>query len=294
MKRSIRVATFLSVLLVAGTIGVAAFAGSDNPGRAALARLEAAASKGDALAAEILDRFSEYAASRGLSPEALAAGGREVAQIEQTSQLMVAARGLVPFSVRIDVDVRLSDRRSLDAYVSDRRSALVTLATLQSGRALTVAVGFERRPALTTFLELSRRYGAVLEQVLVDATVRGERRFTQVMDGRAADQLQGMASSDIVAWLQQSVRDSEQPLCGASPGDIEWLVQSARVNISSDKAVALSVEQGILLVDPLDDVLDPYRSQALFVTAGAWPNVTTALESIEDRRPPDNTCQEAK
>jgi hypothetical protein len=288
----------LTAILLAGTVAAyslgIATAGSESAAALALRHLQSAAARGDTAAAAVLVEYERFTAANGLSPEEAATRGGDVAEIASMGPLNIAARGLAPFSVRIDASADLSNRAKLAAYIATRTAALASLASEQPGRALTVSVGFQRQPLLSDVLDLARQYDASPDQVLMDAMIDGQRRLTHVFAGPAAEGLTARANKDVINDLGLAVIEMAQPLCGAAPEDIVWQVQSVRFHMRADAALAMADEPDVLLIDPLDDVVDAYGGMTVFVNVAAWPNATTALSEIESRMPADNICQEVK
>lgn len=284
---------FAGAVLAIASVGFV-IGGSTNPALIELGRLESAAARGDATAATILAEYGRFAAARGVSPDVAAADGGEVSVRAGVGPLNVAARGLAPFSIRVDASADLSDAPALAAYLATRRSALATVAAASPSRTITVFVGFRSRPGLTALLDTARAFDAVPDQLLVDATIGGERRFTQVFSPESTQELVSKSNGQVLAELREAVASMQQPLCGSQADDIEWAVRSARLRLRADAALAMARDPNVLLVDPVEDVLDDLRLSAVWVTVAAWPNVTTALEGLEDRKPRDEICQEAK
>ncbi len=238
-----------------------------------------------------VDQLAELAADRDLTPEELVgAGGELTERIDQP--LRAAVSGVTPFYARIDAVADLTSADDVNAYVRTRRAALDALVRTDGTAPITVSLGFSERPTLSAVLDLVRLHHGRVEQVLLDATVRGQRLFTQVLARDAATVLTASTNEQVARQLVQTLEEMDQPLCGAAPQSIEWHVRATRVNLLVSDAAALATEKSVLLVDPLNDMTDDYRTRVAEVNVGAWPNVTIASEESAGKVAPDAICQE--
>lgn len=266
-------------------------AGPPNRGLDFYAELVARAAGGDAAAADAVAQLRGLAESRGVTPEELILAGGELAE-RADQPIPAAAQGVTPFFIRIDAVAGLETADDLQAYVDARRAALAELVEVDGGGPITVSLGFSERPLLGPMLDLVRTHNGQVEQVLLDASLDGRRLFTAVMAKEEAAALAQVSNAEALAHLVTLVEEMQQPLCGASAANIEWLVRATRVSVTAADAAEMAREPAVLLVDPMDDVLAGYRARAAEVNVGAWPNVTIASEELDGDVAPDAICEE--
>lgn len=258
-----------------------------------LLELQERAVAGEAWAQDAVASIENLAAAKHVSAQELALAGG--AFTERTGKPMaIGAQGIRPFFVRLDASVKLTTAGDLDRYLKDRQAALAALVRTGEGAPITASLGFAERPTIGDVLNLVRAHNAVIEQVLLDATLNGKRLFTQVMALDEAAAMTEITNDDVSRRLTLLANEMEQPLCGAEASDIEWRVRAMRVSLSAADAAALATEPAVLLVDPLDDVTAAYRGQAAEVNVGAWPNVTITSEQLAGKAVADAICQEGR
>lgn len=266
-------------------------AGPANRGLEVYTELVARAANGDPAAADAVARLGDLAVARGVTPEQLILGGGELA--ERTDRpIPAAAQGVTPFFIRVDAVSDLQTAEDLQAYLDSRRAALADLVQRDANQRIGVSLGFSERPQLPVVLDLVRAHRGQIEQLLLDATIDGQRLFTAVLAKGEAEALTQTTNPDVLAHLADLVEEMQQPLCGATTAELEWRVRATRVSLTASDADGLSREPVVVLVDPMDDVLAPYRARAAEVNVGAWPNVTTANEDLAGDVAPDAICQE--
>lgn len=299
--RSLRwlgVLALLTVGVLAVRPGPAAVeAVAPNVGLATYERLRAAAASGDRDAAAALARFEAFVLAKGQTPASAAAAATTLTDLlELGNTLTVSARGFVPFYVRIDGAAILDDRGRLDAYVATRRAALASFAASdsQTGRRVLVQVGFERRPDLEDILGMARLSNAGVDQLLIDGVVGGRRLFTHALTGPAAAELAELQPGTATGRVKELTLEMGVPLCGADIDQIEWRVQLVRLRLSVADALRLSGQRGVLVVDPIEDAIEPYAPRVVSVNVGAWPSVTVASEVLAGQDPFALACEETK
>jgi hypothetical protein len=229
------------------------------------ATLRRDADNGDRRAKELVAAVDTYTKRAGISIEEMGSLGPGTTNVRALGPIRLRVEDHAPWGISIRNFTELPTESDLDAYVALRTGALRKIASSTPQRELHVVATPNRFVDLDKFI---RDLGCTcsISEVVVDVFVDGEWAFMSFVG------LQGVPDQGI---FDDVLSNAEQAAAGHLPGvtrdELRLTVRRISLTATAAQARELSGRPDILLVDPLDDLGDPYRGRAALVevTGGA-------------------------
>lgn len=222
------------------------------------------AAAGNPETVELREAIDAYLEERGLTLEDLPPPEQTA---ERISDGIVTLRleGFEPWSLTIRNDTEVDDADQLTAYRDLRHAALRSIAGSTPNREIEVAVTPDAFVGIPEFLEALAWEGAV-ERSRADVW-RGSDWVMEVgtQVETARDRLQPV--------LEEQVSSTLDLYPDLRLDDLDFTVRQLRLRLPASEAAKMVDADGVLLVDPLTDLLDRFAHRAALVTLANAPDV---------------------
>lgn len=230
-------------------------------------RMQLDADRGDARAKEMLAAVDAYKAEMGISIDQMGPLDPGTTETRTDGLIRLRIEDYAPWGLSIRTLTELRSRTDQAAYIALRTGALRGLASASPERDLRVVVTPNRLIALDEFIA---NLGCVctVTEVVVDVFVGDEWAFSSV---RGID---GALNSEVADVLSaQAVEAAAIYLTGVDQDALRLTVRRISLTTTAEAARQLSDRSVVLLVDPLDDLGDPYRGRAALIEVSGAPDV---------------------
>jgi hypothetical protein len=167
MRRRL-VALVAALLAAIGGLAALTPAAAEGPGGTILARIIAAAGRGDARASAALDDLKSYASRNRIDLARISAEG--VADSRRSARSTLSARGLAPFWIDVFQDVTFDQSYAIGDYVVERRA---DAASLSGGRRHAGLLSMSGFVPLDRLCELRAATNASIDDAVVDVWLGG-------------------------------------------------------------------------------------------------------------------------
>lgn len=264
----------LPVAIAIGIAGVAATSPTEaiDPGGHILVNLKAAAERGDRRAQAALDDLESYAAAHGLDLARLTS--KEVAEGRTAGRVTLRAQGIAPFWIDVYQQVAFDQAYTVQSYVAERRVASLMLSGGARHRGRLSVDGYAPLARLCAVRDAVR---ASIGDADIDVWY-GAKWVSRMGVGPDRADFWGQGCSAIESQLRDLLAEAhaDEPLA-ALVDELRLTVHSATADVAGDSVAALLAEPDVLLFDPQDDLLAPWRGRAAHVRLVAQVDAFTEL-----------------
>lgn len=191
----------------------------------------------------------------------------------------IVAKGSLPFELKVYNSQQFDSEAAIAAYVERRRAALQHLASQDPDRIVEVAISPRDYLPLADLWRIRGAHSLDLDSLTLDYWV-GESQGTMHVSKSTAN-MQGSVD-EFLAGLAR-VAPAPPPGVGAQQSK-EPRVLSLRGRLPAREAPLVDEQPTILLVDPITDLLEPYRGRALRVEMVQMPQLLAERLRIEGAR----------
>jgi hypothetical protein len=270
-RRRGRIAALLVSVMVTATFGFALTHPSESagatPGRALLARMQAAAASGDAEAARLLRAVTTFLASRNLGEAALDRAQPQAGRQVDVGGTDVFVEGFPPFYVQVTVPGKFATQEAFDRYLTARKRALTGL--LRTSETIDANLTFTDFIPLDELLTLRRSIGFEIQGLTLDVWRDGKWNSRYAHGPNTPDFWRGSDSQ----ILERVAAENAGFHRGEEPGEFRFTVHVAQVVASGRSAADLAARPEVLLLDPTNDVKAAFRNTAAEVFILSMPNM---------------------
>lgn len=208
--------------------------------------------------------------------------GREaVNYVTQAGGVSLKVTGVKGLYLKIYNSPRFNTLADIHSYINVRRGQLTKLANAHPDREIDVSVSPAEKLYLSDFGSILRQHQLALEELSLDVFVDDKWDRTVGFDKTSVL----MTLSDNPHKLAQRVLEIESSrpaLPGAGdalpPGRTALGVRHARARGRAIAAARLQSEPGILLVDPVADIEDAFKTEAGTITVVTMPQLYVEKE----------------
>ncbi|MEW6171601.1 MAG: hypothetical protein AB1510_00825 [Bacillota bacterium] len=241
--------------------------------------LKARATKGDLKAKTFLENLEKFLKQQGKTFETM--DEIRVNKSVYMAGSQVSVRGLVPFYLKIYHSPRIKDFASLNEYVTSRKQALKEMATRSPNRIIEVSISPSEPITTTQLWEIRDKHGLDVDEVYLDVLIDGKWTGTLGTNDGDAKETLGIDFCENPKVIEQKLRGL---LCSIppppkanrtklNPNSITFMVQHVKAKTVATRALSLQEEPAILLVDPANDLKDPFINEALDIRVIGMPHL---------------------
>jgi hypothetical protein len=277
------------VLLLIGTISLTDAAADDGlPSPSSLYEyVLAMAGKGDTEAQQQITRLNDFCADVGAGNCSSLPKGAPVKARDEIEGVVVQVDGLQPFWLKVYPETEFRTIADVDSYISKRKAALNNLAAKDPVRLIEVSISPADYMSVSSFWGLKAKYGLDVDELgtnWLDSTGTYGGAMN-VADPRELGEVQRVdftaSGASVESQLKQQLSAMPQPPNRTLvPAGLTPKVRWVRGTLTAQNAAKLAADPAIMLVDPVTDIYDTYRTRALDVRVVDMPQVLISKKRI--------------